>query len=131
MKVLDVLQYVEQNKHRLRSHDRVKISNHLNYALSTMDNMINIRHVEEADPYNETTGNYQLNPRMSNRTVIYNTDGTTKIVDKSKLNVTGDGWEQQFDENLLLNPPCYVMPPQNLTDINNIRKVSLQQRMSR
>ena len=127
MKVIEVLKYVEQNKHRIRSHDRTKINNHMNYGLATMDNMINIRHVEDADPYNQPQANYNMNPRSTDRTVVYNNDGTSKIIDKSKL-TTGEGWETQFDEGLLLRPPCYSMPPQNITDINRIKNVSAHQR---
>lgn len=126
-KVMEVLKYVEQNKHRIRSHDRSKISNHMNYALATMDNMINIRRVEDADPYNNTEASYNMNPRSTDRTVVYNNDGTSRIVDKSRL-TKGEGWEVQFDEGLLLRPPCYSMPPQNLTDINRIKSVSAHQR---
>lgn len=123
MKVLEVLKYVEQNKHRIRSHDRNQISNHLNYTLNTMDNMINIRHVENADPYNQPQSGYKLDPKESTRTVVYNPDGTTKVIDKSRL-TTGEGWENQFDESLLLRPPCYTMPPQSLTDIKRIKNIA-------
>lgn len=127
-KVLEVLKYVEQNKHRIRSHDRSMIFNHLNYTLTTLDNMINIRYVEDADPYNHPQAGYNMNTGMGDRTVVYNNDGTTRVVDKSRLGATGEEWENQFDEGLLLRPPCYTMPPQNLTNINTIQKISSQQK---
>src|SRR3989344_3223083 len=105
LKVLDLLKFVDTHKARMRSGDRMKISNHLNYALGTMDNMINIRHVEDADPYNQPQSKYEMDLQRRDQTVVYNPDGTTTLVSKSNLS-TGEGWEAQFDEGVLVRPPC-------------------------
>ena len=129
--ILQNLKTLELQKHLIRSHDRVRLMTLHNAILDTLNNMINIRKVEMSDPYNQPNGNLNMDPRMGLRTVVYNPDGTTRIVDKSKLASTGEGWEMQFDQSMLLNPPCYTMPPYSLSDINAVKRASEQQRMMR
>ena len=116
------LRAIELSKHVIRSHDRVKLVNHHNFILETLDNMINIKRVEMSDPYNswaaDPTDTARLN--ATTKTIVYNRDGSTRIVECSQLRNRGEEWETQFDETQLLNPPCYMMPPQNLYSIPKI-----------
>ena len=132
LRILKNLQELEENKHLIRSHDLTKLRNHHNFILSTYDNMINIKKVEQSDPWN----NMQYANRKtkvpgsdSSKTVIYNSDGTTRIVSNKELVSTGEGWEHQFNESMLVNPPCYIMPPQYLTSISKIRSSGKHDRM--
>lgn len=129
------LRAIELNKHLLRTHDRTKLVNHHNYALETLDNMINIKQVEMADPYNSWTAqpdaNHMLDPRRHRQNVVYRQDGSTSIVQDGQMHTTGEEWEHQFDQRQLLNPPCYSMPPQNLTSIPRIHQASQQSRLNR
>ena len=124
--ILANLRTIELNKHLIASHDRVKLQNHHNYILSTLDNMVNIKQVEMADPYNNWSAEIKdsacLDPGANNKRVVYNKDGSTRVVNTRALNATGEEWEVQFDETQLLNPPCYMMPPQNLYSIPRIQK---------
>jgi len=133
--VIAILRNLEIKKHLIRSHDRTKLVNHLNFTLETLDNMINIKKVEMSDPYNKWSAkpgdNYTLDPRATTRTVVYNRDGTTKIVDKSLHDSSGEEWERQFDESQLIKPPCFMMPPQNLSNISKIKNASASNRINR
>ena len=133
LRILKNLQELEEYKHLIRSHDLTKLKNHHNFILSTFDNMINIKKVEQSDPWN----NMQHAPNHSGsnshsdsaKTVIYNSDGTTKVVSNKELASTGEGWEHQFDSSMLVNPPCYIMPPQYLSSINKIKSSGRHDRM--
>lgn len=109
--------------------------NHLNFSLETLDNMVNVKRVEMADPYNgwaaKPGSDYMIDPRATKRTVVYNPDGTTRIVDGSRLDSTGEEWERQFDPSQLIKPPCYMMPPQNLSSIDRIKGASSSNRVAR
>lgn len=132
--VISLLRTLELKKHLVRSQDRSKLVNHLNYSLETLDNMVNIKRVEMSDPYNSYAAapgtDYRLDPRSTTRTVVYNRDGTTKIVDRGSINSTGEEWERQFDESQLLKPPCFMMPPQNLSSINRIKSATQDNRVN-
>lgn len=122
--VLNILQKLEPVKHRIAPQDHRQLVNHLQYTLTTLRNMSNTIAVEQSDPYNSMAG------QLSAKRVLYNQDGTTSIVDPSSVHTTGDGWENQFDENLLLKPPCFQTPPQNLTSLKAIRNASEQRRLA-
>lgn len=135
--LLDNLRLIEQNKHLIKSHDRMKLMNHHNYALQTLDNMVSIRKVEMSNPYYQgmapmTKGSqsYRIKPH-TNRTIVYNKDGSTTFVNNNQINTTGEEWETQFDQSQLINPPCYVMPAQSLTNISKIRQAGEEQRLGR
>lgn len=120
--ILSNLQKLDQNKHLIRSQDRTTLVNLHNQILHIYDNMINVRQVELSDPYRSATApNY--NKMQSMKTVVYNRDGSTRLVDPSSLN-TGEEWEQMFSPSMLINPPCYQMPPQTLTNIQRIKTAS-------
>lgn len=126
--ILANLKMMELNKPLFRSHDYLKLMNHHNFILETLDNMINIKKVEMNDPYNSwnatPSSRTVLDPSATRQQVIYNRDGTTRIVNVASLDATGEEWEKQFDQRFLLNPPCYMMPPQNLSGIPRIRNAS-------
>ena len=133
-RILENLKELELKKHLIQSEDRVKLMNHHNYILTTLDNMIHTGMIEAHDPYNqgiyETSKNqYLLDPALSKKTVIYNKDGSTSLVESSNLHTTGQEWKRQFDSSLLLNPPCYTIPPQGVTDLNHVRQSSPHQRI--
>lgn len=133
--VMTILRKLELKKHQLRSHDRTKLVNHLNFTLETLDNMVNIKRVEMADPYNgwaaKPGSDYMIDPRATKRTIVYNPDGTTRIVDNSRLDSSGEEWERQFDQSQLIKPPCYMMPPQTLSSIDRIKSASSSVRVAR
>jgi len=126
LRIIANLKEIELNKHLIRSHDRNDLNNYHNAILRILDNMVNIQKVEQADPYAKSSmsgysGTYKIDPRAEKTNVIYNQDGTTQIVRNKSYRITNEQWEKQFDENLLLNPPCYMMPSQSLTSIPKIR----------
>ena len=135
LRILKNLQELEENKHLIRSHDLTKLKNHHNFILSTFDNMINIKKVEQSDPWNnmqhaDASASASASAvRNSAKTVVYNSDGTTRVVSNKELASTGEGWEHQFDPSMLVNPPCYIMPPQYLSSIKKIRSSGKQDRM--
>ena len=124
--VLGLLNKIESLKYNLHTHDYKQLNNHLQYAMTTLRNITNLQSVENADPMGYNTVAAFSGPRVQ-----YNKDGTTKIVQASQVNSTGEGWEQQFDQNTLINPPCYVMPPQSLTSIDTIRRATACNRVNR
>lgn len=122
--IIKVLDYLHTNRTRIMPHDYRQLSNHLQYTLTTLTNMSNILEVEKSDPYNSYQGDYSKVTGATGRTVVYNQDGTTRIVDPRTVHTTGDGWESQFDQGLLQKPPCFVLPPQSLTSIPKIQRAS-------
>lgn len=118
--ILTLLTNINTKKHRIQSHDHRQLNNHLQYALSTLSNMHNIQTVEQADPFKT---NY-AKASDENKKVVYNSDGTTRIIKSGQVHTTGDDWEKQFDESLLMRPPCFQLPPQNLTNLPRIRQAS-------
>jgi len=126
-RVLSMLSWLNTNKYRVRTHDYRQITNHLQYVLTTFGNMTNILAVEQSDPYHSQQADYTKIAAVSGKKVIYNPDGSTRVIDTEGVHTTGEDWERQFDEGLLMKPPCYQLPPQNLTDINRIRKAANHQ----
>jgi hypothetical protein len=89
--------------------------NHFQFALNHLGNMINILSVQSSDPRTQYSGWQSTGPA---RTVIYNPDGSTKIINANEPVSRGEAWETQFDESLLLRPPNYMLPPQSITRRN-------------
>lgn len=125
--VLNLLAKLEPLKYRIGTQDHRQLINNLQYTLTTLRNMSNTVSVEQSDPYSSAQLNYT---HETNKKLIYNPDGTTRIVDSKSLHTTGDAWESQFDESLLLKPPCYMVPPQNLNSIPKLRQASEFYRVS-
>jgi hypothetical protein len=122
--VLGIISTIETKKHKVMPHDFRQLNNNLQYTLTTLNNMHNILAVEKSDPYGSRQADYSSMAGVGGRTVIYNSDGTTKIVGSNAPNNTGEDWEKQFDEGLLMKPPCFQLPPQSLTNINRIRQAA-------
>lgn len=122
--VISLLSNIDTNKHRIMTHDYRQLNNHLQYVLNTLGNMHNIMAVERSDPYGSRQPDYTQVTGMNGKKVVYNPDGTTRIIDSKQVHVTGDDWERQFDEGLLMRPPCFQVPPQNMTSIPRIRQAS-------
>ncbi len=120
-RILNNLKELEESKHLVRTHDLSLLKNHHNYILNTLDNMINIAKVEKSDPYNSFNYEAPLNTANSGKTVLYNIDGTTKIVKSKNVHKSkGEEWETVFDQKLLTSVPSTLAPPQYLTNINRI-----------
>ena len=122
--VLEIISTIETKKHKIMPHDFRQLNNNLQYTLTTLNNMHNILAVEKSDPYGSRQADYSKVAGVGGRTVVYNSDGTTRIVGSDGVNSTGEDWEKQFDEGLLMKPPCFQLPPQNLTNINRIRQAA-------
>lgn len=105
---LSLIDQVEKLRHLLRDEDRKQMVNHLQLTLSVMRNISNSIMLDTAAPSFSDRNN-------SAAKIIYNRDGTTRIVRSVDLATTGDGWESQFDENLLIRPPTYMRPPASKT----------------
>ena len=72
--------------------------------------MANVQTVENADVYNDWMKPFSIDNYQRQRP------------NASQQPRQRQQWEAQFDESLNLNPPCYIMPPQNLTNIALIKK---------
>jgi hypothetical protein len=130
--LLALVDYVYKNRFRMQQDDGRQLDNHLKYALTILSNMSNKLQVQLSEPCyspscHNTGASSPYRNGQSGQTVLYDQQGNTTIVNKDRLPRTGDGWEQQFDSTLLLNPPCYTIPPQNLTNISTIRKAAARQ----
>lgn len=123
--VLKLMGTLNTHKHRVRPHDHRMLNNHLQMVLNTFGNMSNIKLIEKSDPYHSQHSDYSAGTsRASGKKIIYNRDGSTRVIDPAAVHTTGDGWEQQFDQSLLMKPPCFQMPPQSLTSIPKIKEAS-------
>ena len=110
--------FVYKNRFNMQQDDGRQLMNHFNYALDILSTMANKVSIQMAAP--------------AGQSLIYdlNNSGRSTIVTPGTLPRTTDGWEQQFDDKLLLNPPCYNLPPQNLSNIQKIRTASTAQRLN-
>lgn len=122
--VLAIINKVDGMKYNMQTQDFRQITNHLQYVMTTLRNVSNIEATQVASPFK-----YNAMASMTGPKVQYNPDGTTKIVNVSKVNTTGEAWESQFDQSMLINPPCYMLPPSSLTNIDVIRQTGEGHRM--
>lgn len=120
-KLLSVMSDIHTNKHRIMTHDYRQLNNHLQFALNTLGNMSNILQVEKSDRYGSNNG---YTDATGGKRIVYNPDGTTRLIAPNEMKTTDEGWEKQFDENLLMRPPCFQVPPQSLTSIPRINQAS-------
>lgn len=122
--ILGVVSRIHSNKHRIMSQDYRQLNNHLQYTLTTLGNMANTLAIEKSDPYSSKQADYTKVTGLGGKTILYNPDGSTRLVDANSVHTTGEGWENQFDENLLIKGPSYQKPPQSLTNIRHIRQAA-------
>ena len=119
--LLENLRIIEQNKHTIPPDEYTRLINMHQSSLSIFDNIITIRKVARYDNYVTPGGGVATNPDDRLK-VIYNKDGTTKVVRESHLlDSEKEPWVRQFDLNLF-NPPSYTIPPQSLTSIPRIEQ---------
>uniref|UniRef100_A0A6C0J4X8 Uncharacterized protein n=1 Tax=viral metagenome TaxID=1070528 RepID=A0A6C0J4X8_9ZZZZ len=121
--VMNILSKLDTMKYRINSGDHRLLVNNFQYTISTLNNMSNTLTVELSDPYNSGHLNYTPS-KSAGKHLKYNKDGTSNIIDESEFHTTGDGWEKQFNDSQMINPPCYIVPPQNINSIPKIRKTS-------
>lgn len=128
--ILASISNLNNKKSLIRPNDFATLSNYYQYILNILNNMVNTKNVEMANQWGTPSmkaGNssYKLNPYQGNQRIISNLDGTTKIVEGHELANQQNEWETQFSESLLLNPPMYTYPPQNVYDISAAKKMNL------
>lgn len=127
--LLENLRVIEQNKHTIPPDDYTRLINMHQSSLSIFDNLITIRKVARYDSY-VTPGTGVAKHPDDRLKVVYNKDGTTKVVRESHLlNTESEPWMKQFDLNLF-NPPSYTIPPQTLTSIPRIERSQSQSQIS-
>ena len=131
--ILAAISQLNTKKSMIRPNDFAQLSNYYQYILNTLNNMVNTKNVEMANPYGQPSlkaghSNYILNPYQGNQRVISNPDGTTRIVEGHEIANQKNEWEAQFSESLLLNPPMYTYPPQNVYDISAAKNMRQQNR---
>lgn len=129
--ILKVIEKIDKKKYQMRNEDYRQLNNHLQYTLTTLRNMSNTIFVEKADPYSGYQSDYTTIGAVGGKKLTYNADGSTKIIDSRAFHTTGEGWENQFDESMLMKPPCFQVPPQNLTSLPTIQKACQYNRMNR
>lgn len=111
------------NKHRLRPDDFNQLMNYHQYAMNILDNFKLIQKAEMYDPYNknlrdvvgsreQTLGIDTINPYDGKMQIVYGRDGRAKIKSQNDNHFVAE-WEKQFDEGIM-NPPSYIMPPSNV-----------------
>lgn len=123
--ILALVDFVYKNRYRMQTEDGKQLTNHLQYSLNVLGNMSNKLQVQLSEPcYSPSCYNTGAAGVKAPRTVVYNSDGTSRIVDAQTLPRTNDGWEAQFDSKLLLNPPCYTVPPQTVSNLSTLRKAA-------
>jgi len=104
---------VEKNKYKMPSTSYAEIINYNNMIRNVLVNMHNINQVTAfTHDYNKQ---HELN---RNYEIVYNRDGSSKIIDKRLKTPIADSWEAQYDDSNNISPPCYMAPPSNLTSIN-------------
>jgi hypothetical protein len=121
-RIVQVLSQVESKKHGITSYDFNQLNNHLQMCLTVFRNIRNNLTVQASDTYGGYNQNYTgigQSPK-----IFYNTDGTTKIVNGNTPETTNEEWEKQFDQSLLINPPCFIVPPQNITSVPRLRQAA-------
>ena len=122
--VLTLIANVDSKKYKMHNNDFRQLTNHLQYCLTTIRNISQTMAVEQSDPYNSYMKDYTRVSNLEGKKVQYLPNGSVRIVSASSLNTTGDAWENQFDESMLIRPPCFQAPPQNLTNITTIRQAN-------
>jgi hypothetical protein len=123
--LLAMVDFIYKNRFRMDTQDGKQLTNHLQYSLDILSTISNKLQVQLSEPcYSPSCYNTGAATPNGPRTLIYTKDGTTRIVDAETLPRTNDGWEAQFDSTLLLNPPCFTMPPQNVTNLSTLRRTA-------
>jgi len=115
-RVIDNLADLNLKKHKMKPNDFTTLMNYHKYVLNTMNNMVNVKTVEMNNAYGKRVGsNYQTGQyQQNNMKVVTNYDGTTTVVDVSQLKESNEEWAAPFSQTMLVNPPSFIYPPQNV-----------------
>lgn len=109
--LISFLNDLQSKKMRMQTGDYRSITEHIKYSLTTLSNMENMIVVAQSDPYGrQPQGTYS-----DAKTIVYNSDGSSRVVSTRDVPAKGEDWERQFEEGLLQRPPCYMLPPQSIT----------------
>lgn len=132
--IIDNIATLNLKRQTMSPNDFNLLMNTHQYALNLFNNMINTKKVEQQDPYAPTHDCYKknkhlLDPYKGKTTIVYNPDGTTRIVSESDLCRTNEEWEAQFDPKLLLNPPSYTFPPLNVWRTEQVKAMGQPQNL--
>ena len=93
---------VNQHKDNIRVNQRYELLNYLEYINNLLNEMM-----PQEKPFDNNK--FELTRNMGDLTRSINKGNKAE-------------WETQFDESLNLNPPCYLMPPQNMYSLNKLKK---------
>jgi len=111
--------YININRQRIRHQEFNQLMNYHQYALNTLDNMIQIKKVEYNNPYNQNARRYRMGQLVTPFQSLESTEAPDSAIYDDKLRVKvvkpnsfrhREEWEMQFDQNVI-NPPCYLIPP--------------------
>ena len=126
-RIMDNIAELNLKRNLMLPSDFTQLMNHHQYILNIYNNIINVKKVEQSDPFAPSyqgwvKQQYQADPNKGKQILIYNPDGTTRFIEESSL-CKNEEWEAQFDKSLLLNPPSYVYPPNNVYNINLVKRM--------
>ena len=133
-RLIENISELNLKKARIDPHNFNLLSNYHQYSLNVLNNMIQLKAVEEMNPYNVNLHNYSnkdytLNPYTGAKNVIQYQNGTEVITTRHLAESNNEEWMNQFNESLLLNPPSYLMPPKNVYDISKIKNITKPQKL--
>lgn len=115
-RIIDNLSELNTNRYKLKPNDFTTLINYHKYILNTLNNMVNVRTVEMNNAYGKPVGSlYQKGQyEQNNMHIVTNYDGTTKVVNSTDLKQSNEEWAAPFSDSLLINPPSFIYPPQNV-----------------
>ena len=105
--LLKNMQLLLVNRTNLRPGQLEALTNHHNFLIDFLNDMETVQNLENTDANNQWMKPFSID--------------SGRMPDKGRAK---QEWETQFDENLNLNPPCYIMPPQSITGLDRIAKLS-------
>jgi len=89
--------------------------NHLEFVNNMLNEMLVPSTFAETNDFEYSRVN------KDNMKIVYNKSGDSTLIDRNRREFKQE-WERQFDESQNINPPCYIMPPQSLTGLTNIKR---------
>lgn len=127
-RLIDNIGDLNYMKAKFNSNDFTQLMNYHLFCLTIFDNMLNTRKVMESDIYAPTQSPFTDdvcidNPVRGRKTIVYNQDGSTRVVGENDLCRKNEEWEQQFSPTLLQNPPTYSFPPTNVWNIKQVQNM--------
>jgi hypothetical protein len=98
------IKLINDYRDTIKVNNRFELLNHLEFVNNILNDMM-----PQASPF-----------PISNPTEI--SSGSLNLKKPLSQRNAPQEWEAQFDESLNLNPPCYLLPPQNVMGFNNLKK---------